>query len=133
MTYRIRNPGRTLSCRRAQRILALDGGGLRGILTPVSWAGRARAAASPWRRSGLRLCHYFDLMAARRPAAIIAAALAIGWSVEEVTSRYFRLAPGVPPQPAAPGAARARYDESRLIEELQAVFGAEVTLGSAPC
>ena len=41
--------------------------------------------------SEFRLCHYFDLIAGTSTGAIIAAALALGWSVEEVVKKYFAL------------------------------------------
>jgi len=58
-----------------KRILALDGGGLRGMLTlgflrQIEEILRARHAGDP----SFRLCHYFDLIAGTSTGAIIAAA-----------------------------------------------------------
>jgi hypothetical protein len=115
-----------------KRILALDGGGLRGILTlgilrHVETALRERHGADP----AFRLCHYFDLIAGTSTGAIIAAALAVGMSVDEVIGHYQRLGREVFRKAwLRQGVLRARYDEAALIENLKRVFGEDVTLGS---
>jgi len=77
------------------------------------------------------LSDYFDLIAGTSTGAIIAATLAIGWSVDEVAKKYFVLGSRVFQRSLLrQGLMRAKYDESRLIEELQAVYGADTTLGS---
>ncbi len=75
-----------------KRILALDGGGLRGILTLSYLAElelllKERHGAS----EEFRLSHYFDLVAGTSTGAIIAAALACGMSVAEITAKYLEL------------------------------------------
>ena len=115
-----------------KRILALDGGGLRGILTlgilkQIEEALRQRHGGA----AGFRLCHYFDLIAGTSTGAIIAAALAIGMSVDEITTKYFELGSRVFQRSLfRKGLFRAKYDEEQLIKELKAVFGANTTLNS---
>lgn len=115
-----------------KRILALDGGGLRGILT----LGILKKIEDELRQrhgndKAFRLCHYFDLIAGTSTGSIIAATLAIGWSVEEITKKYFDLGARVFQRSLLrQGFIRAKYDEGRLIEELKAVFGPDTTLGS---
>ncbi|HEX2123620.1 MAG TPA: patatin-like phospholipase family protein [Thermoanaerobaculia bacterium] len=114
-----------------KRILALDGGGLRGILTlgilrHIEDELRARHGDD----AGFRLCHYFDLIAGTSTGAIIAAALAVGLTVEEITARYRQLGSRVFERSfLRQGLFRAKYDERRLIEELKTLFGADETLG----
>ena len=114
-----------------KRILALDGGGLRGILT----VGILKRIEDELReRHGnsrdFRLCHYFDLIAGTSTGAIIAAALAIGMTVDEITDKYRELGSRVFQRSLLrQGFLRAKYDERRLIEELKKVFGAETRLG----
>jgi len=114
-----------------KRILALDGGGLRGILTlgilqQIEDELRARHGGD----AGFRLCHYFDLIAGTSTGSIIADALAIGLTVEEITTRYRKLGSRVFERSfLRQGLFRAKYDERLLIEELKNLFGANETLG----
>jgi predicted acylesterase/phospholipase RssA len=114
-----------------KRILALDGGGLRGILTlgilrQIEEELRARHGGD----AGFRLCHYFDLIAGTSTGAIIAAALAIGLTVEEITARYFQLGARVFERSFTRlGVLRAKYDAQLLIGELKNLFGADEILG----
>lgn len=117
---RLRSPG-------PKRILTLDGGGVRGL---VSLEFLTRIEAILRERSGrddFRLCDYFDLIAGTSTGAIIAACLAIGLSVEEVRQGYHQLACRVF------GSRQwtrwmAVYDERPLAAELKQAFG-ERTLG----
>jgi hypothetical protein len=117
---------------RPKRILALDGGGLRGILTlgilqEIENLLRARHGNDP----RFRLCHYFDLVAGTSTGAIIAATVALGWSVDQIRAKYMDLGSRVFEKSLfRQGLLRAKYDESRLINELQDVYGAKTTLGS---
>jgi len=132
LPYRPRTLEQHFSETGPKRILALDGGGLRGILT----LGILKKIEDHLRQrygndSAFRLCHYFDLIAGTSTGAIIAATLAIGWSVEEVTKKYFDLGARVFRRSLLrQGFIRAKYDEGRLIEELKAVFGPDTTLGN---
>src|ERR1043166_7080472 len=114
-----------------KRILALDGGGLRGILT----LGILRQIEEDLRvRHGgdaaFRLCHYFDLIAGTSTGAIIAAALAIGLTVDEITSKYFQLGSRVFERSfVRHGLVRAKYNARLLIEELKSLLGPDEILG----
>jgi uncharacterized protein len=118
---------------RPKRILALDGGGLRGILSigileKVEDLLRERHGGRP----DFRLCHYFDLIAGTSTGAIIAAALAQGRSVAEVRAKYLALGQRVfTKSRLREGLLRARYNKRGLNAELKELFGADTTLGSA--
>jgi len=116
-----------------KRILALDGGGLRGILTlGILQAIETELRARHDEEAGFRLCDYFDMIAGTSTGAIIAAALAIGMRVEEITEKYRDLGSRVFKRSLLrQGLLRAKYDEAQLIEELKAVYGADTTLGDA--
>jgi hypothetical protein len=120
-----------LSDGKPKRILALDGGGLRGILSlgileKIEGLLRERHGAG----NGFRLCHYFDLIAGTSTGAIIAAALAQGWSVGELTDKYFSLGRRVFERSLLRQILlRAKYDEQSLVAELKNVFGSDTTLG----
>jgi uncharacterized protein len=117
---------------RPKRILALDGGGLRGILSigilqRVEDLLRERHGGAP----DFRLCHYFDLIAGTSTGAIIAAALAQGWSVAALREKYLVLGQRVfTKSRLREGLVRARYNKRGLNAELKEVYGAGTTLGS---
>ncbi len=74
-----------------KRILALDGGGIRGILT-VQLLKRIEGLVRE--RSGddsAVLADYFDLIGGTSTGAIIASALALGWPVEKIEKLYREL------------------------------------------
>lgn len=117
---------------RPKRILSLDGGGLRGILT-LGILQRIEDLLRERHGGGadFRLCHYFDLIAGTSTGAIIAAALAQGWEVRKLQAEYMALGEKVFEKSLfRQGLLRAKYDEARLIAELQRVFGADTLLGS---
>ncbi|WP_205833087.1 patatin-like phospholipase family protein [Azohydromonas caseinilytica] len=108
-----------------KRILALDGGGLRGVLTlgmlrEMESHLRARHGGDP----AFRLSDYFDLIAGTSTGAIIAAALALGMSVDEVHGHYMRLGQVVFKRSLLRwGALRAKFPADKVSEALVGVFG----------
>lgn len=107
-----------------KRILALDGGGVRGILTlgyleRIEELLRVRHGGS----KDFRLCHYFDLIAGTSTGAIIAACLAKGMEVREVRELYERLAGSVFKRSRFRyGIFRVRYRAERLKVFLREIF-----------
>ncbi len=78
-----------------KRILALDGGGVRGILTcgVLEQMEKQLAARLPENeRDDFRLCHYFDLIAGTSTGAIMSTLLAMGYRVSEIKQLYRKLA-----------------------------------------
>lgn len=74
-----------------KRLLALDGGGIRGL---VSLGYLARIEEGLRRRYGqpeLVLSEYFDLIGGTSTGAIIASTLALGWPVERIHHMYLSL------------------------------------------
>ncbi|MCC4113889.1 patatin-like phospholipase family protein [Aromatoleum toluclasticum] len=116
-----------------KRILALDGGGLRGVVT-LGFLARMEELLRQ-RHGGtdrFRLCHYFDLIAGTSTGAIIAAALALGWRVEDIHREYMSLGRRVFERSFfRQGFVRAKYDEKRLSDELRRVYGEDTVLGGA--
>lgn len=97
---RFRQPG-------PKRILSLDGGGARGLLTLGVLAQLERHLGE---RSGdpanFRLAHYFDLIGGTSTGAIIATTLALEWRVRDVVDLYFKLLPAIFERPQVPGPLR---------------------------
>lgn len=108
-----------------KRILALDGGGLRGVLTlgmlrEIEALLRAQHADDP----DFRLCHYFDLIAGTSTGAIIAAALSLGMTVDEVHGHYLDLGKFVFKRSLLRwGALRAKFDGDKVRQALLGVLG----------
>ena len=75
-----------------KRILALDGGGLRGVLTvaflkKIEDILRVRTGGD----ASFRLSDYYDLIGGTSTGSIIAAGLSLGMSVDEIRGHYFKL------------------------------------------
>lgn len=88
-------------------MLALDGGGSRGLLSLGVLAQLEKHLAE---RSGqgdkFRLAHYFDLIGGTSTGAIIATTLALEWPVRDIRDLYFRLLPAIFAKPRVPGPLR---------------------------
>lgn len=109
------------------KILALDGGGIRGVVT-------ARILEEVQKLIGNQpLNEYFDLIAGTSTGAIVAAGLAIGKTPEELTNVYqkkgreiFNASP-LPKNPIS-WFFGAKYSHKGLIKVLQEELGKEITL-----
>ena len=120
-----------------KRILALDGGGIRGILTlqflkPIETFVRQRLGPDAL------LCDYFDFIGGTSTGSIIAAGLACGMTVSAIEEVYTRLGASVF-QPggiwkhvpeALQGKLAPKFPSEPLQRELDAQFGADTTLDS---
>lgn len=114
-----------------KRILALDGGGVKGVLTlgllkPLEDELRRRAGDDP----GFRLSDYYDLIGGTSTGAIIASGLALGLSVDALTELYQRLGPEVFGRTAGDGVfLQSRFESKKLRRALSSVLTTK-TLGS---
>ncbi len=131
MAYRTLTRDQHFGMAGPKRILSLDGGGLRGIVT-LGYLSRVEDLLRA-RHGGdedFRLAHYFDLIAGTSTGSIIAAALATGWSVADLTELYLRLGKEVFRRSRwRKGILRARYSHEKLTKHLQQNFGKATTLG----
>jgi patatin-like phospholipase len=75
-----------------KRILALDGGGVRGAIT-VAFLERIEALLCEYHGRRIRLGDYFHLVGGTSTGSIIAGALALGFSAAQVKQLYTELAP----------------------------------------
>ncbi|MFZ1256999.1 MAG: patatin-like phospholipase family protein [Saprospiraceae bacterium] len=78
-----------------KRILSLDGGGIRGILTLGFLEEMEYILREKTKNPKLKLCDYFDLIGGTSTGSIIAASLAIGLSASDVKKSYFELSRSV--------------------------------------
>lgn len=111
-----------------KRILALDGGGIRGalslgFLTELETLLRRRHG-----NDDLLLCDYFDLIGGTSTGAVIAAGLATGMTAERIEEVYLDFGGEVFRQARSLGVVRGRFDAAPLRAKLQDYFG-EIRLG----
>jgi hypothetical protein len=112
-----------------KRILSIDGGGVRGILAAGILGELERRLKRRSGKDDFRLCQYFDLIGGTSTGSIIAAALALGRSVAEITQLYHNLAPEVFGASESLGVRRPRFNADRLEAALAHELG-EHELGS---
>lgn len=120
-----------------KKILALDGGGIRGALTlgylkKMEDILKAKYPDKP----DFRLCDYFDLIGGTSTGAIIAGSLAIGKTVDEITKLYMDLGGKIFGEKRSwwnpletMKWLKANYDYKGMQEGLKQAFG-DLTLGS---
>jgi patatin-like phospholipase/acyl hydrolase len=119
-----------------KRILALDGGGIRGALTLGYLKKIETILRTQEKDPGLLLSDYFDLIGGTSTGAIIASALAIGKSVDEIITMYMDLGGKIFGEKRnwwnpfeTQKYLKANYDVSALETSLKATFG-DITLAS---
>lgn len=74
-----------------KKILSLDGGGIRGVLTLGFLEKMEKTLQKKENNPTLRLCDYFDLIGGTSTGAIIAAGLSIGLKASEIKDLYLKL------------------------------------------
>lgn len=120
---------RRLSPDRPKKLLALDGGGIRGALTlEVLIKIEALLAQATGKGAAFRLCQFFDYIGGTSTGAIIAAALARGMAATEVLTFYKEAGPDMFDKAFLLSRIRHLYDTQPLAQQLQTVYGAETTL-----
>ncbi|HEX8335906.1 MAG TPA: patatin-like phospholipase family protein [Pyrinomonadaceae bacterium] len=114
-----------------RKLLALDGGGIRGVLTLQVLI---RMEEILRERSGqgdaFRLCNYFDYVGGTSTGAIIAAGLAIGMSAKELSDFYIATGPKMFEKSFILERLSHLYKKEPLTEELKKTYGAKTDLGS---
>jgi len=106
-----------------KRLLALDGGGVRGLIT-VAFLERIEAVLSQLHGRDVRLGEYFDLVGGTSTGSIIASAIALGYRAAQIKDLYFQLAPYVfKRQFRRIPVLQAKFDAGRLRQHIQAMVG----------
>lgn len=119
-----------LSARRPKRrILAIDGGGVRGMLTLGVLAALEETLRQRSGKADYRLSSYFDLIGGTSTGSIIATGLALGMRVVDLWALYETVCPAVFNRERAHGLLAPKFSSGPLAKALTAEFGAE-TLGS---
>ncbi len=118
-------------CQEGQKkLLAIDGGGVRGIISLevlLEIEAKLRAQSG---NPDLRLSDYFDYIAGTSTGGIIATGLAIGLGVQELLDFYQSLGPLMFERASLLNRLRHKYSDEPLARALQTVLGKDTTLGS---
>jgi uncharacterized protein len=112
-----------------KRLLALDGGGIRGI---ISLGVLERLESMLRRETGddsLVLGRWFDYIAGTSTGAIIGAGLAVGMSVADIQQLYSELGRKMFKKPGPLKRYWYKYKEEPLAEQLRRTFGADTRFG----
>ena len=113
-----------------KKLLACDGGGIRGILSVEILARIEKTLRESHNDPTLRLCDYFDYIAGTSTGAIIAAAWAWGMTVDELRSFYVNNGEEMFQKAKLLERFRTKFRSDNLSKQLQDVFGANTTLGT---
>src|SRR4030095_3620007 len=121
---RIKAPG-------PKKILALDGGGIRGMMTVEILAGleellRRELKPGP----DFVLADYFDFVAGTSTGAIIAACVSLGMKTADIRDFYIGSGADMFDKASLLRRFRYKYDDDKLAAKMQSIFGAKTTLGS---
>ncbi len=116
-----------------KRILALDGGGIRGAITLGFLKRIETILRKQHNNHKLLLCDYFDLIGGTSTGAIIATLLATGSSADDIAAQYRSLGGKIFGDKFSylqiGAKVKATYNDAPLQAELQKLFG-DATLGS---
>jgi hypothetical protein len=118
-----------------KRILALDGGGIRGVLTLEYLDVLEALLRGRYNDDNFRLSDYFDLIGGTSTGSIIAAGLAFGMSVAELKALYHNIGSSVfvsdwSSKLLLAGILAPKFPAKPLQDALDRVLGADTTLDS---
>jgi hypothetical protein len=124
LVERIHSPG-------PKKILALDGGGIRGTLALEILAKIENVLREALKRDdSFVLADYFDFISGTSTGAIIAAGLALGMPVEKLRSFYLENGQAMFEKASVLKRLHHLYEDEKLRAKLKEVFGEDTKLGS---
>ena len=113
-----------------RKLLAIDGGGIRGVLSIEVLSQIEHLARYAYGDRDLVLADCFDYFAGTSTGAIIATALAVGMPVDEIRTLYVDAGPLMFSPARLRERLRFHYDDEPLATMLKDRLGADTTLGS---
>ena len=126
MSYveRIQAPG-------PKKILALDGGGIRGMMTVEILSGiEEMLRKALGRGEDFVLADFFDYVAGTSTGAIIATCISLGMSVTQIRDFYVNSGKEMFDKAFILNRFRYKYEDDKLADKLREVVGADTTFGS---
>jgi hypothetical protein len=115
---------------RQRKLLAIDGGGIRGVLALEILREVEAHLREKRGNSNFCLADYFDFIGGTSTGAIVAAGLAKGMQVQEILDFYINCGADIFTRAGLVRRLRYRYQDEPLAAKLREVFGAATTLGS---
>jgi uncharacterized protein len=119
-----------LASKAPRKLLAIDGGGIRGVLSLKILEQIEQLLIKESNRADYRLADYFDYVAGTSTGGIIAAGIAVGMSVKEILDFYLNNGAAMFDKASIIRRLQYQYKSEPLALQLQKVFGAETTLGA---
>jgi uncharacterized protein len=121
---RIKSPG-------PKKILALDGGGIRGMIT-IEVLGAIEDLLRKKLNKGPEfvLADYFDFVAGTSTGAIIAACISLGMKVDTIRDFYVNSGRDMFDKAFLLKRFRYKFEDHKLVKKMQSIFGENTTLGS---
>jgi uncharacterized protein len=119
-----------LEARQPRKLLAIDGGGIRGVLALEILRKVEGELRDKFGSKELCLADYFDFIGGTSTGAIVAAALAKGMQVQEILDFYIRCGADMFTRAGLIQRLRYSYEDEPLAAKLREVFGGETTVGS---
>jgi len=113
-----------------RKLLALDGGGIRGVLSLHILGRIEELLIKESKRPDYRLADYFDYVAGTSTGGIIAAGIALGMSVAEILDFYVKNGAAMFDKASIMRRLRYEYNSEPLAKQLKRVFGEDTTLGA---
>jgi patatin-like phospholipase/acyl hydrolase len=114
-----------------RKLLALDGGGIRGLITIEVLAEIERLLREDSNVGDeFVLADYFDYIAGTSTGAVIATCLSVGMSVEQIRDFYVENATDMFDQASLLRRFRYKYEDDHLARRLRKELGEDTTLGS---
>jgi patatin-like phospholipase/acyl hydrolase len=112
-----------------RKLLALDGGGIRGLITIEVLAAIERELRGN-RGDEFRLADEFDYVAGTSTGAIIATCVSVGMSVAQIRDFYLDSGREMFDKASLLRRFRTKFEDERLAGKLKEVIGEDTTLGS---
>ncbi|SEN38847.1 Patatin-like phospholipase/acyl hydrolase [Nitrosospira multiformis] len=108
-----------------KKILALDGGGIRGMITVEILAGIEsilRQKLGKKNEDDFSLSHYFDFVAGTSTGAIIAACISVGMKVSDIRDFYVKSGSDMFDKASLLKRMRYKYEDENLANKLRQIF-----------
>ena len=114
-----------------KKILTLDGGGIRGMITVEILKEIETLLRTELKQdNNFVLADYFDYISGTSTGAIIAACLSLGWSVDKIRKFYINSGEKMFDKASFFKKLKYSYEDKELKKLLQQEFGKKTTLGS---